>query len=299
MKKKVLALIMAFALVASLTACGGTTDNTGSKSSNASTTSTVEKDKDTTDKTDKKETDSSKADDKKDDKSSASDKSNKETSSSKSDNKTSSSTSSSKTSSSGSSSKPSGDSGSSSSTKPSTGGGSSSSGNNSSSKPSTGDGSSSSGNSGSSSKPSTGGGSSSSGNSGNSGSTNKPHQHNYNTVVSSTNGDCSHKGKVTKKCSCGATITVDGNYGSHNWKDSYKEVYHEAVTKPVYDYCYICNECGIQLNDENDMIYHVATVCGGGYSYKEWVDHYETVTPAWTERVPNGKDCTICGKHSN
>ena len=177
----------------------------------------------------------------------------------------------------------------SSSSKPSTG----NSGSSSSSKPSTGSGSS----SGSNSKPSTGGGSSS-GNSGNSGS-NKPHQHNYSTVVSSTNGDCSHKGKVTKKCSCGATITVDGNYGSHNWKDSYKEVYHEAVTKPVYAYCYVCNGCGAQFKDENDMLYHDATACGSGYSYKEWVDHEEVVTPAWTESVYNGKDCTICGQHSN
>lgn len=246
MKKKILALIMAFTLVASLAACGGTTDNANSKDSNSNTTSTVEKEKDTTDK---KDTDSSKTDEKKDNQSSASDKSNKETSSSKNDNKTSSSTSSSKTSSSGSS---------------------------------------------SSSKPSSG-----SGNSGNSSSTNKPHQHNYNTVVSSTDGDCSHKGKVTKKCSCGATITVDGNYGSHNWKNNFKEIHHEAVTKPVYAYCYVCNKCGAQFNDEQTCGEHCIFDCGGTYSYKEWIDHYETVTPAWTEKVPNGKECTICGKHSN
>lgn len=139
----------------------------------------------------------------------------------------------------------------------------------------------------------------SSGNSGNSGSNKPAHQHNYNTVVSSTNGDCSHKGTVTKKCSCGATITVEGNYGSHNWKDSYKDVYHEAVTKPVYAYCYVCNKCGAQFKDEQSCGEHCIFDCGGSYSYKEWIDHYETVTPAWTERVPNGKECTICGKHSN
>ena len=239
---------------------------------------TVDKDKDNS--ADKADKDSEKETDKKDDKASSTDKSNDKSnkesskSDSKSDNKSNSSSSSS-------SSKPStGNSGSSSSSKPSTGSGSSSG---SSSKPSTGN----SGNSGSSS-----------GNSGNSGS-NKPHQHNYSTVVSSTNGDCSHKGKVTKKCSCGATITVDGNYGSHNWKDSYKEVYHEAVTKPVYAYCYVCNECGAQFKDEQTCGEHCIFDCGGGYSYKEWVDHEEVVTPAWTERVYNGKDCTICGHHSS
>lgn len=147
----------------------------------------------------------------------------------------------------------------------------------------------------SSSKHSTGGSSNNNSNS----STSKPHQHSYTTVVSSTKGDCSHKAKITKKCSCGDTITVDGNYGSHNWKDSYKEVHHEAETKPVYAYCYVCNECGAKFDDKETCGEHCIFDCGGGYSYKEWVDHYETVKPAWTEKVPNGKKCTICGQHSN
>lgn len=240
MKKKVLALIMAFALVASLTACGNTDDNNSSKDSNSGTASTVEKEE-AKDTADTENTDfSSRDDQKKDDKSSASDKSNKENSSSKNDNKTSSSTTSSKQNTSA---------------------------------------------------------DSSSGSNGESAS--KTHQHNYNTVVSSTNGDCSHKGKVTKKCSCGATITVDGNYGSHNWKNSFKYVHHEAVTKPVYDYCYQCKKCGAQFKDEQTCGEHCLFDCDSTYTYKEWIDHYETVTPAWTERVSNGKDCTICGHHSN
>ena len=71
-------------------------------------------------------------------------------------------------------------------------------------------------NSGSVNKPNTGsgnngnhnGGSNNNGNGNNGGGNNKPapHEHSY-QVVSSTNGDCSHAGTVTKKCSCGDTVT--------------------------------------------------------------------------------------------
>ena len=68
MKKKVLALIMAFALVASLTACGNTDDNNSSKDSNSGTASTVEKEE-AKDTADTENTDfSSRDDQKKDDK---------------------------------------------------------------------------------------------------------------------------------------------------------------------------------------------------------------------------------------
>lgn len=243
MKKKVFAFILAFALVISLSACGGKTETTGAEDSSASTTAAeAEKDKDVAEKTN---ADSSETDAGNGDIPSAAGQSDKDNSGSSAN-----------------------------SYQPNAG-------NASVNNPNT----------------NTPGGSS--GNSGNSSSNKPAHQHNYNTVVSSTNGDCSHKGTVTKKCSCGATITVEGNYGSHNWKDSFKEIHHEAVTKPVYAYCYVCNKCGAQFKDEQSCGEHCIFDCGGSYSYKEWIDHYDTVTPAWTERVPNGKDCTICGKHSN
>ena len=295
MKKKVLALFLAAVLAASFSACSGA-DHNSSKIRDDKPVISADKDS-TTDKTDEGFSEDSSENSKTSSAGQPVSQSSQESSSSSansshSDNSgNSSSVNSSKPSSNenSSSSKPNGDScnsgNSASSSKPSTGSSSSSSGN---TKPSTGSSSSK-----PNSKPSTGDSSSSS-------SSSKPaHQHNYSTVVSSTKGDCSHKGTVTKKCSCGATITVDGNFGSHNWKDCYKDVYHEAVTNPVYDYAYICNECGAQFNDEQTCGEHCIFDCDSTYTYKEWVDHYETVTPAWTERVPDGKECTICGKHQN
>ena len=276
MKKKVLALFLATVLAASFSACSGA-DNNSSKIRDDKPVISADKDS-TTDKTDEGFSEDSSENSKTSSAGQPVSQSSQESSSSSANS---------------SHSDNSGNSSSVNSSKPS------SNENSSSSKPN-GD-SCNSGNSASSSKPSTGSSSSSSGNTKPStGSNSKPaHQHNYSTVVSSTKGDCSHKGTVTKKCSCGATITVDGNFGSHNWKDCYKDVYHEAVTNPVYDYAYICNECGAQFNDEQTCGEHCIFDCDSTYTYKEWVDHYETVTPAWTERVPDGKECTICGKHQN
>lgn len=149
------------------------------------------------------------------------------------------------------------------------------------------------------------GGSNNNGNGNNGGGNNKPapHEHSY-QVVSSTNGDCSHAGTVTKKCSCGDTVTENGSYGDHNWQDQYKDVYHDAVyeEQPVYEWVayHQCNKCGAQFDNLEDMGIHCID-CNSGYSTKK--KQVQTgytnvkIQDAYTERVPNGKKCTICNTH--
>lgn len=131
-----------------------------------------------------------------------------------------------------------------------------------------------------------------------------PHVHAYNTVVSSTTGDCSHVGKVTKKCSCGATVTENGSYGDHNWQDQYKEIHHDAKyeDRPVYKWVayHECRKCGFQTEDDDTILLH-SLECGGTYTTKEKQVQTGTesvqIEKPWTERVPDGKKCTICGTH--
>ena len=191
--------------------------------------------------------------------------------------------------------------------KPNTGSGNSNTGNNgnhngSVNKPSGGN-NSNSGNSGNNGNHN--GGSNNNGNGNNGGGNNKPapHEHSY-QVVSSTNGDCSHAGTVTKKCSCGDTVTENGSYGDHNWQDQYKDVYHDAVyeEQPVYEWVayHQCNKCGAQFDNLEDMGIHCID-CNSGYSTKK--KQVQTgytnvkIQDAYTERVPNGKKCTICNTH--
>ena len=134
-----------------------------------------------------------------------------------------------------------------------------------------------------------------------------PHVHNYNTVVSSTNGDCSHVGKVTKKCNCGATVTENGSYGDHKWKNQYKEVHHDAKyeERPVYKWVAYdkCRKCGFQTEHETGDIIDHAFECGGTYTTFEKQIQTGTesvqVEKPWTEQVPDGKKCTICGTHNH
>ena len=131
-----------------------------------------------------------------------------------------------------------------------------------------------------------------------------PHVHNYNTVVSSTNGDCSHVGKVTKKCSCGATVTENGSYGDHKWENQYKEVHHDAKyeERPVYKWVgyHECRKCGFQTEDDGTIVDHCLE-CDSTYTTKEKQVQTGTesvqVEKPWTEQVPDGKKCTICGTH--
>lgn len=131
-----------------------------------------------------------------------------------------------------------------------------------------------------------------------------PHVHNYNTVVSSTNGDCSHVGKVTKECSCGATVTENGSYGDHKWENQYKEVHHDAKyeERPVYKWVgyHECRKCGFQTEDDGTIVDHCLD-CDSTYTTKEKQVQTGTesvqVEKPWTEQVPDGKKCTICGTH--
>lgn len=133
-----------------------------------------------------------------------------------------------------------------------------------------------------------------------------PHVHNYNTVVSSTNGDCSHVGKVTKKCSCGATVTENGSYGDHKWENQYKEVHHDAKyeERPVYKWVgyHECRKCGFQTEDDGTIVDHCLD-CDSTYTTKEKQVQTGTesvqVEKPWTEQVPDGKKCTICGTHNH
>lgn len=133
-----------------------------------------------------------------------------------------------------------------------------------------------------------------------------PHVHNYNTVVSSTNGNCSHVGKVTKKCSCGATVTENGSYGDHKWENQYKEVHHDAKyeERPVYKWVgyHECRKCGFQTEDDGTIVDHCLE-CDSTYTTKEKQVQTGTesvqVEKPWTEQVPDGKKCTICGTHNH
>ena len=115
-----------------------------------------------------------------------------------------------------------------------------------------------------------------------------PHVHSY-QVVSSTKGDCSHAGTVTKKCSCGKTITETGSYGDHNM------VHHDAQGHEVTDYDehYICNQCGMDFGDDDTAAAKHIIVTQGcqNYSLKRVAvgSHWEETSPAYDE-------CSICGK---
>lgn len=123
------------------------------------------------------------------------------------------------------------------------------------------------------------------------------HQHEW-KVVSSTTGDCYHLGTETKVCSCGQSFVGTTVY-VHNYQAQYEERWHEPVVekKPVWDYAYECNICHTQFKDENDILYHIVTVCGGGYFVNEWIDHYEetVIQEGYTSRDYIGDRCTICG----
>ena len=120
----------------------------------------------------------------------------------------------------------------------------------------------------------------------------------------------------------------------HKWKERFKTVHHDAVTKtetihheaiyeeiqPAWDeklYVthWICNQCGADitsdpvghiLNNDNCGGYHSIEVWEGGYIHHEaekvlvkpaWDETKEVVVkPAWDEKVSDGFYCTECGK---
>ena len=180
------------------------------------------------------------------------------------------------------------------------------------SKPNTGSGNSNTGNNGnhngSVNKPS-GGNNSNSGNSGNNGNHNggnkpaekpsepekpAPHICSFDTVVSTNAGNCQTASSTVKKCSCGKTTTVNGDFGSHNM------VHHDAQGHDVTDYEYhaICGGCGADFGSgeagANAALDHTMKDFNDGcvnYSSKRVPvgSHWEETSPAYDE-------CSICGK---
>ena len=119
------------------------------------------------------------------------------------------------------------------------------------------------------------------------------HKHSYKTI-SSTRGDCMHRGTVTKKCSCGKIITETGSYGSHNM------IHHPAQGQEVTDYEYhaICGGCGADFGSgeagANAAVNHIMK------EFSDGCENYHSAPVAvgshWEETSPAYDECSICGK---
>lgn len=121
-----------------------------------------------------------------------------------------------------------------------------------------------------------------------------PHVCSFDTVVSTNPGNCQTASSTVKKCSCGKTTTVNGDFGSHNM------VHHDAQGHDVTDYEYhaICGGCGADFGSgeagANAALDHTMKDFNDGcvnYSSKRVPvgSHWEETSPAYDE-------CNICGK---
>ena len=116
-----------------------------------------------------------------------------------------------------------------------------------------------------------------------------PHVCSFDIVVSTNAGNCQTASSTVKKCSCGKTTTVNGDFGSHNM------VHHDAQRHEVTDYekHYICNQCGADFGLDADAAGKHTIVTQGcqNYSLKPVPvgSHWEETSPAYDE-------CSICGK---
>lgn len=145
---------------------------------------------------------------------------------------------------------------------------------------------------------------------GNNGSTDKPQQHTHNYVeVSRTNATCTAAGSITKKCSCGETITVpNGDALGHDPvtktdKGHYVHtVIQAAWDEDVWESRYICNGCGATFTSNRDAGKHVAAsgvngTCHNYYATRVKVDtihHPEQATDEWV--VDPYTVCSRCGQ---
>ena len=146
--------------------------------------------------------------------------------------------------------------------------------------------------------------------SGNNGSTDKPQQHTHNYVeVSRTNATCTAAGSITKKCSCGETITVpNGDALGHDpvtktdKGHNVHTVIQAAWDEDVYESRYICNGCGATFTSNRDAGKHVAAsgvngTCHNYYATRVKVDtihHPEQATDEWV--VDPYTVCSRCGQ---
>lgn len=121
-----------------------------------------------------------------------------------------------------------------------------------------------------------------------------PHVCSFDIVVSTNPGNCQTASSTVKKCSCGKTTTVNGDFGSHNM------VHHDAQGHEVTDYEYhaICGGCGADFGSgeagANAALDHTMKDFNDGcvnYSSKRVPvgSHWEETSPAYDE-------CSICGK---
>lgn len=121
-----------------------------------------------------------------------------------------------------------------------------------------------------------------------------PHVCHFDIVVSTNAGNCQTASSTVKKCSCGKTTTVNGDFGSHNM------VHHDAQGHDVTDYEYhaICGGCGADFGSgeagANAALDHTMKDFNDGcvnYSSKRVPvgSHWEETSPAYDE-------CSICGK---
>lgn len=121
-----------------------------------------------------------------------------------------------------------------------------------------------------------------------------PHVCSFDIIVSTNAGNCQTASSTVKKCSCGKTTTVNGDFGSHNM------VHHDAQGHEVTDYEYhaICGGCGADFGSgeagANAALDHTMKDFNDGcvnYSSKQVPvgSHWEEISPAYDE-------CSICGK---
>jgi DNA mismatch repair ATPase MutL len=115
-----------------------------------------------------------------------------------------------------------------------------------------------------------------------------PHVCSFDIVVSTNAGNCQTASSTVKKCSCGKTTTVNGDFGSHNM------VHHDAQGHEVTDYekHYICNQCGADFGLDADAAGKHTIVTQGCQNYS--LKPVQVTIPGETIEV--GRKCSVCSK---
>lgn len=118
---------------------------------------------------------------------------------------------------------------------------------------------------------------------------------------------------MTYACSCGSSYNESIPCTSHNWKERYGTIEHasqgemrQVLVNEGSGDVYICNYCGAEFGSSSANVDHCAsyvgtdrahatatyTIRGGQPVYEEqWIE----TSPAWTETIVIGCDCTVCG----
>ena len=90
----------------------------------------------------------------------------------------------------------------------------------------------------------------------------------------------------------------------HNWINVAEKGHWDITT--IYEERFSCKKCGFNSTDIDTVMNHCMDVCDSTYELRNiqvgtekiqtGTEHVK-IKDAWTERVPNGKSCTICHKH--